>query len=361
VRARLEAEGKPPLAVIEGPLMAGMNVVGDLFGAGKMFLPQVVKSARVMKQAVAHLIPTSKPKKPAHRRQTKGKIVMATVKGDVHDIGKNIVGVVLGCNGYDVVDLGVMVPCEKILAAAREHGATGHRPVRPDHAVAGGNEPCRVRDAAPGLRCAAADRRRHHLARPHGDQDRPALRQAGVSTCRTPRAPSAWSPACCPKASASFAAEGGGRLREAPPSTPRRRACPGEAAEARANAFKWNADPAYVPPVPAQLGIQAFDIDLAELVDYIDWGPFFQTWDLAGSYPKILHDEIVGETARELKSDAEVMLARMVAEQDTNPGSRPAAVFGLFPANAVGDDIEIYADESRQRGADELARPAPAA
>lgn len=118
--------------------------------------------------------------------------------------------------------------------------------------------------------------------------------------------------------------------------------------QARANPFRWNADPTYVPPVPAQLGVQAFTIDLGELVDYIDWGPFFQTWDLAGSYPKILHDEIVGETARELKSDAEVMLARMVAEQDTNPWVQAKAVFGLFPANAVGDDIEIYADESRQ-------------
>jgi 5-methyltetrahydrofolate--homocysteine methyltransferase len=124
VRAQLEAEGKPPLAVIEGPLMNGMNHVGDLFGAGKMFLPQVVKSARVMKQAVAHLIPTSKPKNCAPALASKGKIVMATVKGDVHDIGKNIVGVVLGCNGYDVVDLGVMVPCDNILKAAREHGAT---------------------------------------------------------------------------------------------------------------------------------------------------------------------------------------------------------------------------------------------
>ena len=118
-------------------------------------------------------------------------------------------------------------------------------------------------------------------------------------------------------------------------------------AEARANAFRWNADPAYTPAKPAQLGVQSFDIDLAELVDYIDWGPFFQTWDLAGSYPKILQDDLVGETARELKSDAEVMLARMVAEQDTRPWVRAKAVFGLFPANAVGDDIEIYADETR--------------
>ncbi len=176
-RREAEAKGQGPLAVIEGPLMAGMNIVGDLFGQGKMFLPQVVKSARVMKQAVAHLQPYIEATKVAG--QTKGKILLATVKGDVHDIGKNIVGVVLGCNGYDIVDLGVMVPTEKILAYGAGGEGRRRRPVGPDHALAGGDEPRRRRNAAPGFRPAAADRRRHHLPRPHRDQDRAALWEAG--------------------------------------------------------------------------------------------------------------------------------------------------------------------------------------
>ncbi len=179
VRAKLEAEGKPPLAVIEGPLMAGMSVVGDLFGAGKMFLPQVVKSARVMKQAVAHLIPYIEAEKLRTGASSKGRIIMATVKGDVHDIGKNIVGVVLGCNGYEIDRP------RRDGAGGQDPGGgqgarrAGDRPVRPDHALARGDEPRRRRDEAPGLFRAALDRRRHHQPQPHRDQDRAALRPAG--------------------------------------------------------------------------------------------------------------------------------------------------------------------------------------
>jgi 5-methyltetrahydrofolate--homocysteine methyltransferase len=173
------AAGKPPLSVIEGPLMNGMNVVGDLFGAGKMFLPQVVKSARVMKQAVAHLIPYIEEEKRRTGSTSKGRIIMATVKGDVHDIGKNIVGVVLGCNGYEVIDLGVMVPADKILHAAKEHGAQA---IGLSGLITPSLEEMShfaSRDAAQGFRRAAADRRRHHIARPHRDQDRAELRRAG--------------------------------------------------------------------------------------------------------------------------------------------------------------------------------------
>ncbi|MBS0371344.1 MAG: methionine synthase [Proteobacteria bacterium] len=350
VRAKLAAEGKPPLAVIEGPLMAGMNVVGDLFGAGKMFLPQVVKSARVMKQAVAHLIPYIEEEKARTGATSKGKIVIATVKGDVHDIGKNIVGVVLGCNGYDIVDLGVMVPCDKILAAAKEHGAqaiglSGLITPSLEEMSHVASEMKRQGFDVPLLIGGATTSRAHTAIKiaPHYDQPviyvPDASRAVGVVTSLLSEAQSAGYAAEVAADYEKIRAQHAGKKGVAMVTL----------AEARANAFKWNGDAAYVPPAPAQLGVQAFDIDLAELVDYIDWGPFFQTWDLAGSYPKILHDDIVGETARELKSDAEVMLARMVAEQDTNPWVKARAVVGLFPANAVGDDIEIYADESRSQ------------
>ncbi|MBS0347679.1 MAG: methionine synthase [Proteobacteria bacterium] len=350
VRAKLAAEGKPPLSVIEGPLMAGMNVVGDLFGAGKMFLPQVVKSARVMKQAVAHLIPYIEEEKARTGASSKGKIVIATVKGDVHDIGKNIVGVVLGCNGYDIVDLGVMVPCDKILAAAKEHGAqaiglSGLITPSLEEMSHVASEMKRQGFDVPLLIGGATTSRAHTAIKiaPHYDQPviyvPDASRAVGVVTSLLSEAQSAGYAAEVAADYEKIRAQHAGKKGVAMVTL----------AEARANAFKWNGDAAYVPPAPAQLGVQAFDIDLAELVDYIDWGPFFQTWDLAGSYPKILHDDIVGETARELKSDAEVMLARMVAEQDTNPWVKARAVVGLFPANAVGDDIEIYADESRQQ------------
>ena len=181
-RAAIAARGGRPIEVIEGPLMDGMNIVGDLFGAGKMFLPQVVKSARVMKQAVAHLVPFIEAEKAAHvaaggEAQAKGKVVIATVKGDVHDIGKNIVSVVLQCNNFEVVNMGVMVPAEKILADRARRGRRHGRPVGPDHALARGDAARRARDAAPGLHAAAADRRRDHEPRAHRGEDRAALHQ----------------------------------------------------------------------------------------------------------------------------------------------------------------------------------------
>jgi 5-methyltetrahydrofolate--homocysteine methyltransferase len=268
----------------------------------------------------------------------------------VHDIGKNIVGVVLGCNGYDVVDLGVMVPCDRILNAAREHGAqaiglSGLITPSLEEMSHVASEMQRQGFDVPLLIGGATTSRAHTAIKIAPHYDKPVIYVPDAS-----RAVGVVTSLLSEGQSASYAAEVAADYAKLRAQHAQKKGVTlVKLAEARANAFKWNADPAYVPPVPAELGIQAFDIDLAELVDYIDWGPFFQTWDLAGSYPKILHDEIVGETARELKSDAEVMLARMVAEQDTNPWIKARAVFGLFPANAVGDDIEIYADESRQQ------------
>jgi len=341
VRAKLEAEGKPPLAVIEGPLMAGMDVVGDLFGAGKMFLPQVVKSARVMKQAVAHLIPYIEAEKARTGAASKGKIVIATVKGDVHDIGKNIVGVVLGCNGYDIVDLGVMVPCEKILHAAREHGAQAiglSGLITPSleemsHVAA---EMQRQGFDVPLLIGGATTSRAHTAIKiaPHYAQPviyvPDASRAVGVVT-------SLLSESQRDGYAAEVAADYA-KLRELHANKKGQTLINLEAA--RSNAFR----PTYSPMKPKRLGIQVIaDQDLGALVDYLDWSPFFQTWDLAGSYPKILQDAVVGEAARNVFRDAQTMLKRIIDEK----WLRAAGVFGLFPANSAGDDIEIYADEAR--------------
>ncbi|MCK9986774.1 MAG: 5-methyltetrahydrofolate--homocysteine methyltransferase [Azoarcus sp.] len=348
VRAKLEAEGKPPLAVIEGPLMAGMSVVGDLFGAGKMFLPQVVKSARVMKQAVAHLIPFIEAEKLRTGASSKGRIVMATVKGDVHDIGKNIVGVVLGCNGYEVIDLGVMVPAEKILNAAREHGAQAiglSGLITPSleemsHVAAEMQRQGFADGVSIPLLIGGATTSRAHTAikiAPHyegpvvyvPDASRAVgvvtalLSEGGAADFKTQLA------ADYDKIRAQHANKKGVQLVSL------------EAA--RANAFRWDGVPGYVPTRPNVLGVQALDVPLAELVPFIDWGPFFQTWDLAGSFPKILDDAIVGETARSVFNDGKAMLERVVAEG----WLQARAVFGLFPANSVGDDIAFYADEAR--------------
>ncbi|MGB7991850.1 MAG: methionine synthase [Candidatus Methylophosphatis roskildensis] len=341
VRARLEAGGKPPLAVIEGPLMAGMDVVGDLFGAGKMFLPQVVKSARVMKLAVAHLIPYIEAEKLRTGSTSKGRIVVATVKGDVHDIGKNIVGVVLGCNGYEVVDLGVMAPCEKILHAAREHGAQAiglSGLITPSleemsHVAA---EMQRQGFDVPLLIGGATTSRAHTAIKiaPHYEQPvvyvPDASRAVGVVT-------SLLSDTQRDGFVADVAADYA-RLREQHANKKGQTLI--TLAAARDNAFR----PAHAPVRPKALGVQVLaNFALAELVPYIDWSPFFQTWDLAGSYPKILEDALVGEAARSVFEDAQAMLARIVDEKWLTV----SAVFGLFPANAVGDDIEFYADEAR--------------
>jgi 5-methyltetrahydrofolate--homocysteine methyltransferase len=352
-RAALEAAGKPPLSVIEGPLMNGMNVVGDLFGAGKMFLPQVVKSARVMKQAVAHLIPYIEAEKLRTGVSSKGRIVIATVKGDVHDIGKNIVGVVLGCNGYEVIDLGVMVACDRILHAAREHGAQAvglSGLITPSleemsHVAA---EMERLGFAAgtdwrPAG--AAADRRRNDQPRAHRDQDRPPLFGAGGLcsrrlACGRRRHPSAVDRPCHRLLQRACR-----RLRQGPRAARQQEGHSTRAlADARRNRFAWNVDAAYRPSAPHKPGLHVLrEVDLATLAEYIDWGPFFQTWDLAGSYPKILDDAVVGPTARAVFADAQAMLEKVVSEKWLCAN----AVFGLFPANAVGDDIEIYADEAR--------------
>ena len=359
VRARLEAEGKPPLAVIEGPLMAGMDVVGDLFGAGKMFLPQVVKSARVMKQAVAHLIPYIEAEKLRTGATSKGRIVMATVKGDVHDIGKNIVGVVLGCNGYEVIDLGVMVPAEKILHAAKEHGAQAiglSGLITPSleemsHVAA---EMKRQGFELPLLIGGATTSRAHTAIKiaPHYDQPvvyvPDASRAVGVVTALLSEGGAEefrlQLAADYEKLRSQHANKKGVQLvgLEAARANAFRTDWTAEAVAACSNSHQAGFQP-YNPPEPNTLGVMALDVDLNDLRDYIDWGPFFQTWDLAGSFPKILEDEVVGETARSVFADAKEMLEDLIAQE----WLQAKAVFGLFPANSVGDDIEFYDDEAR--------------
>jgi 5-methyltetrahydrofolate--homocysteine methyltransferase len=345
VRAKLAAEGKPPLAVIEGPLMAGMSAVGDLFGAGKMFLPQVVKSARVMKQAVAHLIPYIEEEKRRTGSAAKGRIIMATVKGDVHDIGKNIVGVVLSCNGYEVIDLGVMVPCEKILAAAREHGAQAiglSGLITPSleemsHVAA---EMQRQGFDLPLMIGGATTSRTHTAIKIAPHYAHPvvyvpdASRAVGVVTSLLSEDQH--------EAYAAEVAADYAKLREQ--HAQKKGVQLVSLAQARANRFHWDADPGYEPHRPARPGVKVLkNIDLALLSDYIDWAPFFQTWDLAGSFPKILDDDTVGETARSVYRDGRAMLQQIIEGRWLQAN----AVFGLFPANAKNDDILIYADEER--------------
>ena len=345
-RLAAEAAGKKPLTVIEGPLMDGMNTVGDLFGAGKMFLPQVVKSARVMKQAVAHLLPYIEAEKQRSGAAAKGRVVMATVKGDVHDIGKNIVGVVLGCNGYEVFDLGVMVPADKILAAAREHeadivGLSGLITPSLEEMAHVAAEMQRQGMTMPLLIGGATTSRAHTAIKIAPNYQQPvvyvpdASRAVGVVSKLLSETQAedfkAEVAADYDKLRAQHAAKKGVQLVTL--------------AEARANRARL----AYAPVAPRQTGVTTLrDIDLAALVDYIDWGPFFQTWDLSGSYPGILDDAKVGadvaQQARNVFADAQQMLAQIVAEKWLGA----AAVFGLFPANANGDDIAVYADESRK-------------
>ena len=344
-RAALEAAGKPPLSVIEGPLMGGMNVVGDLFGAGKMFLPQVVKSARVMKQAVAHLIPYIEEEKRRTGAASKGKVIMATVKGDVHDIGKNIVGVVLGCNGYEVIDIGVMVSCEKILHAAKEHGAQAiglSGLITPSleemsHVAA---EMQRQGFTVPLLIGGATTSRAHTAIKIAPNYEGTVIyvpdasRAVGVVTRLLSTEQSA---GYRQEIAAEYA-----RVREQHAN--KKAVTLVTLAEAQANRFAWNADPAYTPTAPAKPGLHVLrDIDLATLAEYIDWGPFFQTWDLAGAFPKILDDAIVGEAARAVFADGKAMLQQVIRERWLTAH----AVFGLYPANTVGDDIEVYTDETR--------------
>ncbi len=346
--ARLQAER--PLHVIEGPLMAGMNVVGDLFGAGKMFLPQVVKSARVMKQAVAVLLPYMEEEKRQNggdERQAAGKVLMATVKGDVHDIGKNIVGVVLACNNYEIIDLGVMVPATKILEVAKEQkvdviGLSGLITPSLDEMVHVAAEMQKQGFDIPLLIGGATTSRVHTAVKIHPNY------QAGQAVYVTDASRAVG-------VVSSLLAEGG---REDYVENIRTEYAKVAAAHARAEAEKTrlpiararaNAQQvdwaAYQPTRPSFLGTKVFDdYSLEDLVRYIDWTPFFQTWELKGRFPAILEDEKQGEAARQLYADAQAMLAKIVEEK----WFRPRAVIGFWPANAVGDDIQLFTDEARR-------------
>jgi 5-methyltetrahydrofolate--homocysteine methyltransferase len=338
-----------PLHVIEGPLMTGMNVVGDLFGEGKMFLPQVVKSARVMKKAVAHLMPYMEEEKKRMGladAPAAGKVIMATVKGDVHDIGKNIVGVVLQCNNYQVIDLGVMVPAQKILETARQEkadiiGLSGLITPSLDEMVHVAKEMQRLNFNIPLLIGGATTSQIHTAVKisPNYENDqaiyvRDASRAVGVVSRLLSEEAAAYKAEI--KATYTEAAENHARAQG------QRKAL--TLTEARANKPKFNwAD--YQPPAPRQLGIQIFDnLDLSLLVDRIDWTPFFATWGIAGKYPRIFDDAKKGETARSLYEDARKMLVTMVEEKWLTA----RGVAGFWPANAKGDDILVYEDERRK-------------
>ena len=343
--ARLEAE--QPLHVIEGPLMDGMNVVGDLFGAGKMFLPQVVKSARVMKQAVAHLTPFMEAEREASGQAAKpnGKILMATVKGDVHDIGKYIVGVVLQCNNYDVVDLGVMVPAERILRTALEEkvdiiGVSGLITPSLDEMVNLAREMKRQDFKLPLLIGGATTSRLHTAVKIAPGYDNPVIHVNDAS-----KAVGVMSNLLSDTARDSYVAEirdeyEAARVKHAGSGRKSKRQTI-EGARANKAPIDWSE---FEAPVPSFLGTRTFHAyDLAELRQFIDWTPFFRTWELSGKYPDILQDDVVGESARELFEDAQEMLDRMVHER----WLVPHAVVGFWPANAVGDDIAIYGNADR--------------
>ncbi len=349
-RAAIAARGGRPIEVIEGPLMDGMNVVGDLFGAGKMFLPQVVKSARVMKQAVAHLVPYIEAEKAAHvaaggEAKAKGKVVIATVKGDVHDIGKNIVSVVLQCNNFDVVNMGVMVPAEKILQTARDEkadmiGLSGLITPSLEEMQHVAREMQRQGFTLPLLIGGATTSRVHTAVKiaPHYTNGpviyvSDASRSVGV--CQSLASDDAAS-----KFIADLTTEYA-RVREQHAAKKGPELVTLAAARANASRIDWTG---YVPPRPKFLGRRIFrNYDLAMIAKYIDWGPFFQTWDLHGPFPQILADEVVGEHARQVFAEGEKMLERCVAERWLQANGAVA----FFPANSVGDDIELYTDETR--------------
>jgi len=348
-RAALAAEGKPPLAVIEGPLMSGMDTVGDLFGAGKMFLPQVVKSARVMKQAVAHLVPFIEEEKSRSGAAAKGKIIIATVKGDVHDIGKNIVSVVLGCNGYEVIDLGVMVPCEQILKAAKDAnaqviGLSGLITPSLEEMTHIANEMTRQGFDVPLMIGGATTSRAHTAIKIAPNYEHPVVYVPDAS--RAVGVVSNLLSADTEKAAAYRAelAADYHKVRQQHAQKKGVTLVPYEAACANAFDAFTGEYAGYRPVAPQRPGIHVVTPALDALVPYIDWSPFFQTWDLAGPFPAILDDKVVGETARQVYADAQAMLKQIVAEQ----WLQPRGVFGLFPANRIGDDIEIYTDETRQ-------------
>ncbi len=341
--ARLNYER--PIHVIEGPLMDGMNRVGELFGDGKMFLPQVVKSARVMKKAVAHLTPYIEKEQAEGALQSRGRIVMATVKGDVHDIGKNIVGVVLGCNNYEVIDLGVMVPAEDILETARKEnadiiGLSGLITPSLDEMVHVAEEMEREGFRTPLLIGGATTSKVHTAV-----QIEPAYSGSTIHVRDASRSVGVVSDLMSDERQQTFTEQ----TREEYAEIRERRAKNRQranllsfaVAQERRSTLDWRN---YQPSMPDMIGTRVFeDYPLAELVDYIDWSPFFTTWGLRGKYPNILGNPEVGEEARKLLKDAETLLRIIVEEKKF----QARAVVGLFPANGVGEDTEIYADETR--------------
>ena len=354
LRQEIDAAGGQPIEVIEGPLMDGMGVVGDLFGAGKMFLPQVVKSARVMKKAVAHLIPyIEAAKKPGDADRSNGLVIMATVKGDVHDIGKNIVGVVLQCNNYDVIDLGVMVPTQKILETAREKGAdviglSGLITPSLDEMVGVASEMQRQGFDIPLLIGGATTSRAHTAVKVDQQYEGPVVWVKDASRS-------------VPVVSQLLSATGKTKLleevtadyeslrrRHAAKQNDRPMLSYEEALDAH-TPIDWTQEQPHLAGVsPTRVVFE--DYDLAELREYFDWQPFFNAWELKGSFPDILNNPATGEVARKLYDEAQVMLDQIIEEKWLTA----KGVIGLFPANAVGDDIEIYTDESRSEVAHTL-------
>ncbi|HVK55195.1 MAG TPA: methionine synthase, partial [Burkholderiales bacterium] len=338
-----------PIEVIEGPLMAGMNVVGDLFGAGKMFLPQVVKSARVMKQAVAHLIPYIEEEKArsGDAGKPKGKIVLATVKGDVHDIGKNIVAVVLQCNNFEVVNMGVMVPCAQILSTAKQEkvdiiGLSGLITPSLEEMAFVAKEMEREGFTIPLLIGGATTSRTHTAVKIEPNYHGPTVWVADAS-----RAVGVCSNLLSDTLRDDYVASIKADYEKTRIQHKNKKGQGPRHSIAAARKHGLKTDWAtYTPPAPTFIGRKVFrDYPLADLVPFIDWTPFFQTWELAGRYPAILTDEVVGEAASNLWKDAQAMLKQIVEEKWLGAN----AAVGLFPANSVngGDDIEIYTDESR--------------
>ncbi|MGZ4999190.1 MAG: methionine synthase, partial [Methylomonas sp.] len=340
-QARLEAE--KPLHVIEGPLMDGMNVVGDLFGEGKMFLPQVVKSARVMKKAVAYLMPFMDAEADGSERQTNGKVLMATVKGDVHDIGKNIVAVVLQCNNYEVIDLGVMVPAETILKTAREEkvdviGLSGLITPSLDEMVHVAKEMQRQGFTIPLLIGGATTSRAHTAVKIEPNYEAPTIYVTDAS-----RSVGVVSALLSEDLKADFVAKVRNEYEQVREHHKGRQArAPQHTLEAsRKNKFGFDS---HQPVKPKFLGIKVIDnLPLENLVGFIDWSPFFHTWELSGRYPAILSDAVVGKEATKLFEDAQSMLKRIVDEHWLTA----KAVIGFFPANSENDDIMLYSDDSR--------------
>ncbi len=338
-----------PLSVIEGPLMDGMGVVGDLFGAGKMFLPQVVKSARVMKKAVAYLMPFMEAEKAANEAagiatKTQGKIVLATVKGDVHDIGKNIVGVVLACNNYQVIDMGVMVSCEKILERAKAEkadliGLSGLITPSLDEMAHVAREMERLSFKVPLLIGGATTSRAHTAVKIAPHYSEPVVHIVDAS-----RAVPVTTSLLSPEGKPAFVAQHRAEYEELRKihGSPRHKLMSLEAARAKRTPIAWRAEDV---PAPESIGVRALpDVPLATLREYIDWTPFFHTWELKGVYPRIFEHEKYGEQARQIFAEGNALLDTIIDEKLLTA----RGVYGLFPANGVGDDVELYTDEGRQ-------------